>query len=382
MKVLFHVGPHKTGTTSLQHFLWANADKLSEQGFFVPRIQTIDNSSNPWYLVYIACANDERAASYHNTKRGGHSAEQCRKFKEHYEIALRASLAKCKELEETLGRETTFIISTEEIAHLNQDENNTLYALFLEYARSVEVLYYYRSPIERLRSDAQQGSKGGNVLRPQTFQNLPCQDTARTRKLYPRVRIAVRPYLRGVDGNRTWDVRLDFCQIMRINPEELAIPAKDPGANESISLQMFSILQWANAAMPSFKKDGNFNEYKRHFHDAVDAYVWTPEDTPFYFSRDDIDSLLWNRGELEKFLDLGRQDDFIDIHPDCQKVFDSMATVKIAEGVEGSIFDYTPTMSHQYYVNAICHFWSYLHRARARASKPALRFRQTESKHE
>ncbi len=33
MKVILHIGTHKTGTTTLQHFLTANKEALAERGF-------------------------------------------------------------------------------------------------------------------------------------------------------------------------------------------------------------------------------------------------------------------------------------------------------------------------------------------------------------
>lgn len=369
MKVLFHVGPHKTGTTSIQHFLRLNGSKLAEQGIFVPPIRTIDNSSNHWYLVYVACSADDRYLAYHNTVRGSHTAEQCRTFNTKYTQALRKALTHCKEQEQTQGREFTFVISTEEVAYLNRDENNVLYRIFLDYCDSLEVLYYYRSPIERLRSDAQQGSKGGHVLREAIYKNLPCQDTARVKKFFPdaelrdRVTIRVQPYLRGINGHDAWDARLDLCKVAGIDIEGLQIPEKDPGANSNISLQMFSILQYINSAMPTLRPDKQFNPLKRHFHDAVEHYRWTPEDTPFRFSRTDINNLLQNRNLMEAFLSLDDTEPCLHIHPNCRQVFDSMDHVEVEEGVEGSIFNHVPSMSHKYYANTICHFWSFLHRA-------------------
>ena len=37
MKIYLHIGTHKTGTTSLQHFLFINRDKLLSQGFLYPQ---------------------------------------------------------------------------------------------------------------------------------------------------------------------------------------------------------------------------------------------------------------------------------------------------------------------------------------------------------
>lgn len=370
MKAIFHVGPHKTGTTSLQHFLSDNAPALLERGVYVPTVKSLDGSPNHWYLVYIASSSDERSATYHNSVRGKHTPEQCNAFRRQYGQALRHSLEQARELEKGRGQELAFTISTEEVAFLTQEENNNLYKIFLEYCDTVEIPYYYRSPIDRLRSDLQQGSKGGHIFRPALLKDLPCQDTARVKKFIPeagleeKVSIRIRPYMRCLSDHKDWDVRRDFCDVLGVSPEALHFPGKDPGANESISLQMFSILQHVNRIMPTVTPNGNFNDLKRYFHDAVEAYRWTPEDTPFRLAQADIDELLKSRERMQGFLAMGNHEKTITFHPDCRRIFESIASTAAEPNVDGSIFEHVPAMSHTYYTNALCHFWSYLQRAK------------------
>lgn len=370
MKTVFHVGPHKTGTTSLQYFLSDNAQALAKRRVHVPGIQSLDGSPNHWYLIYIAASSYARAATYHNSVRGKHTERQCKGFRQQYEKQLRQFLERARDQEKSTGEPSIFAISTEEIAFLNREENNSLYKLFLEYCDEVSVLYYYRSPIDRLRSDLQQGSKGGHVYHPNVLKGLPCQDSARMIKLIPepaldgKVRIQVRPYMRDLSGHKDWDIRFDFCEAVGITHDDLRIPAKDPGANASISLQMFTILQSVNRMMPTLGPKGRFNDLKRYFHDAVEAYRWTPEDTPFRFSQRDIEELLKGEAQMRAFLEMGNSTECITMHPDCQTVFDSMATTHAEPNVEGSIFEHVPAMSHTYYTNTLCHFWSYLQRVK------------------
>lgn len=42
-KVVFHIGPHKTGSTSIQHFMEANYNYLRKQGVLYPQSGRIDN---------------------------------------------------------------------------------------------------------------------------------------------------------------------------------------------------------------------------------------------------------------------------------------------------------------------------------------------------
>jgi hypothetical protein len=116
--------------------------------------------------------------------------------------------------------------------------------------------------------------------------------------------------------------------------------------------------------MPTVTPNGNFNDLKRYFHDAVEAYRWTPEDTPFRLAQADIDELLKSSERMRAFLDMGNHEKTITFHPNCRRIFESIASTAAEPNVDGSIFEHVPAMSHTYYTNALCHFWSYLQRAK------------------
>ncbi len=365
MKAILHVGPHKTGTTSLQHFLLDNGKKLAEQGVYIPNIRSLDGSPNQWWLVYVAVKNNERLATYHNAVRGSHTPEKCGQLRERYQALLEQAIKYYFELEKSRKQIGQLVISTEETAFLSHEEMNSLYEFLLKTCSEVKIIYYYRSPIDRIRSDLQQGAKGGHVHVPSILKGLPCQDTSRIKKFLPsetnkdKVSIKVRAYKRS-SSNKDWDIRRDFCEALETCTDNLTFKDKDPGANTNMSMQMFSILQDLNKKMPTVVNGANFNRLKRHFHDAVEAYKWTEEDRPFLFSRDDVDNLLKSKQEMKAFLELGQTTEEIKIEPECFQIFEHLESTKIASEISGSALEYKPTLSTGYVANLLCHFWAFL----------------------
>ena len=51
LEIVFHVGPHKTATTSFQSFLFTNTKKLVAKGTLVPKWGTIGHHQLPWAIM-------------------------------------------------------------------------------------------------------------------------------------------------------------------------------------------------------------------------------------------------------------------------------------------------------------------------------------------
>lgn len=94
MRTIIHVGQHKTGTTSIQHFLRDNKSVLKEKGLYVPsEIAGYDNPSH--FILNVYSLADDRSSSMKDIllASGGHGlfTELEKKIKEdikrHYEQA-------------------------------------------------------------------------------------------------------------------------------------------------------------------------------------------------------------------------------------------------------------------------------------------------------
>ena len=364
MKAIIHAGPHKTGTTSIQFFLSKNRQALAEQGFFVSGIKSPDGTPNHWWLIYLGTRSDERSTLYHNSKRAGKTAEVCKQLRKKYLDLFNAELDKAQSPD--LGIQS-FVLSTEEIVFLENDEVNSFYSFLLKRCESIDVIYYYRSPIDRLRSDIQQACKGGTNVTQSSLKDIPCQDNLRLRRLEPtgtnlgKVKLYIRGYKR--DGEHPgWDARKDLCEAIGCDVSDLKYLDKNYHDNASLSQQMYSIVRDVNNAMPTFAENGGFNQLKRYFHNASENYKWTREDKPFKLSASDIKVLAEGKERYKEGLDYAQANDWTDLDPYCWTVYERIGKEDAAEDVTGSAFDYTPPMSHMYYINVICHFWSFLRR--------------------
>lgn len=362
-RLILHVGPHKTGTTSLQHHLASHRATLLAQGFAVPPILSLDKTPNNWYLVYVACSDDARLATYHNSVRGQHGPADCARLRQRFSERVEQELLRIRRAGPDAQQA---IFSTEEVAFLRPDDWDHLYRLLLAHSKTVEMVYYLRSPIDRLRSDFQQGVKGGSVLSPALFSTLPNQDLLRVQamepatELQPRIRLQVRPYRERQDSNN-WDVIADFLSVIGAEPPD---GSKPPLAhNPSISLELFSVLQDINRMMPAVGPKGDYNLFRHHLHDAIEAYRWTKEDHAFSLSHQDVEQLTERQGEgLQHFLAFCRQADWVDLHKDCESMQPASGGLKPLK-IPGSALEHKPELSRAYYVNLICHLWGYLRQA-------------------
>ena len=198
-----------------------NRDTFLQHGVYISEaFARYPGGTNSWHLVYALQASGERLATYHNSIRCGYSSERCESLRDECRSALIQDLKKAQDLEKKFGKKLIYLISTEEIAFFSRAESNQMYSLFLDYSESVEVLYYYRSPLCRLRSDIQQASKGGVVHLVSHLPKIVPQDKPRVERLSPLpdsaecVSLTVRPYLKDLDAYKTWDVRKDFLDYL------------------------------------------------------------------------------------------------------------------------------------------------------------------------
>ncbi|WP_020400702.1 hypothetical protein [Kordiimonas gwangyangensis] len=61
MKIYLHIGTHKTGTTSIQHFAEDNIDLLAEHGIYWPRTRELKNTSRQHSLLWRMLQAGEEA---------------------------------------------------------------------------------------------------------------------------------------------------------------------------------------------------------------------------------------------------------------------------------------------------------------------------------
>ena len=58
MKTIVHIGQHKTGTTSIQHYLQTHRERLIGEGLYVPMLKLASNNPSHFILNIYALAKD------------------------------------------------------------------------------------------------------------------------------------------------------------------------------------------------------------------------------------------------------------------------------------------------------------------------------------
>lgn len=155
MNTIIHIGQHKTGTTSLQHFLKKNKSNLSHNGLYVP--ESIAGHNNPsHFILNVYSLNANRFSSMKEYLM------RTKPKKYFYELRhkLDEDLSKHYRLAEDQGCKDV-IWSNEGLYLLNSIEEYTrLYELFSKYSSSIicvcsfrEVAGYKKSYLLQLKKE-------------------------------------------------------------------------------------------------------------------------------------------------------------------------------------------------------------------------------------
>ncbi|MFK7974605.1 MAG: hypothetical protein AB8C02_00625 [Halioglobus sp.] len=143
LKAIVHIGTEKTGTTSIQSFLYQNRFKLSEQGFhFLQCAGKTNNRALPSY-----CLNNDREDDYFRTL-GITSLEARIRHKKSFIEALE------KELSE-LSSDTRAVIISSEHFHsriTTENEMDNVRELLSTYFGDIEIICYLRDQVSTCTS--------------------------------------------------------------------------------------------------------------------------------------------------------------------------------------------------------------------------------------
>lgn len=156
MRTLIHIGQHKTGTTSIQHYLQQNRSKLSDHGLYIP--DSIVGFTNPsHFILNVYALNENRFSSMkerlYKVKSqsyfDGLEDELKLDISRHYKIARQKG---CKDV----------LWSNEGLYHLNSEmEYVRLKNLFNEHSTSIVSDCCFRDPQSYKQSYAKQLLKQG-----------------------------------------------------------------------------------------------------------------------------------------------------------------------------------------------------------------------------
>lgn len=155
MKVILHIGPHKTGTTSIQAFLYRNSAALRKYGFFYP--QTQEDGQNHHDLV---CGLRDPSTFLSTTKRI-------------QELLKESESSGCH----------TVILSSEMFAE-HEVPIHFLKSIFI--GRAVVVLAYIRRPDDHISASYAQLLREPECRRTQTIDEHPAPYDSSYQSVFPK----------------------------------------------------------------------------------------------------------------------------------------------------------------------------------------------------
>lgn len=155
MKAILHIGPHKTGTSTIQEFLGVNREKLKENGLYVPMHRSyFGESAKSWGIYCMAC-DRERWQSHPLFDFWGNIVFYCSDpasasfSREQYRQSWEAAM---KTIQSEIGDAGTVVFSSEELSLLSMEEILYLKETLCEYFDEFTVVAYLRRQPEILVS--------------------------------------------------------------------------------------------------------------------------------------------------------------------------------------------------------------------------------------
>lgn len=149
--LIVHVGTGKTGSTSIQHFMNLNRDRLREAGFYYP--ETPGRSRHAQFTVFLTPDEElDDQPVWHRLK-----ADDPDRFRRRFRRRLLGEIADSGLSRVVLSEETIFKSSDGTLRRLDRFARRN--------ARSLRIVVYLRRQDDHLVSRYQQGVKVGEVRR-------------------------------------------------------------------------------------------------------------------------------------------------------------------------------------------------------------------------
>lgn len=156
MRTIIHIGQHKTGTTSLQHYLQNNQKELLDQGVYIPN-SLVGVCHPSHYLLNVYSLSKKRLSPMKEVLLKNEPSE----FFNNLEVRLKADIARHYKLANK--KKCTDIIWTNEGLYLlnSMDEYTKLINLFKKHSNNIVCVCCFREISSFRKSYAKQLIKQG-----------------------------------------------------------------------------------------------------------------------------------------------------------------------------------------------------------------------------
>lgn len=213
-KLYFHIGSHKTGTTSIQNALHLNREEIKEKGFVYP------GSEMCHHLLYFITQQDE--------------ALWPRQFKGIEKKMLQEHVTKylVEVAKDIMNGPDIALISSEYFFLSDSDAIEKSINWLKDYVDEIEVIVFIRDPIHHYSSSQQQVIKANHYL------TSPERYHYNFREVIDRwsdfCKVNVINFEKGVDSLES------FLSVIGLDNEEFKVPNR---VNESLSLEQMMLLE-------------------------------------------------------------------------------------------------------------------------------------------
>jgi hypothetical protein len=264
--IFLHIGTHKTGTSSIQHYLAKGRATLRRRGFVVPAVA---GQKNHYNLPLYALSDDDRSAL--RLTHGLTSEAQVHEFRRSFLEALEADVR-------SWADDDTILLSSEHLIHLRApaEFGRLKEVLAAMGPRPVRIVIYLRRQDAYYVSAYAQHIRGGSTdawLSKESFDHLVLDYRVildRWGDAFGRENLCIRPFERSqLVGN---DAVVDFLAFVGCSGIEGATAER----NVSLDAQATEFLRRLNPLFPRFVDD-RINEDRRALVQALTSISKGPQ---------------------------------------------------------------------------------------------------------
>ena len=247
MKLLLHIGRPKTGTNSLQHFLYLNRNHLSEGGFFL--FDDIGSPNNIDFAAFFS-SNPFGGLKGWSKRRGITNLQE----KDAYFSSLGFVESVDRQIASASKTHHTAIITSEHLSSAlqRQDDIEFCVRFLLKRFDAVEVVCFFRDQVDLLPSRWSTGLKSGETV----SLNKRAEASVKNQRLnyvnfaekwsqsFGRENLVFFLY----DQARTWDIRRYFAETFLPGVGDLKFPSQR--ANRAYGSAAANFVRLVNILFP------------------------------------------------------------------------------------------------------------------------------------